>query len=719
MDAIGRFFKRFGMLLRRQKFNSELDEEMSFHREQKEMELLEAGAAPEAAHHAAMREFGNATRLKEQSHEVVGFHFETVWQDLHFALRQLRRSPGFTLTAILMLALGIGASLSIFAFVDAALIKPLPYGNPNRLVDVSERSAVFPRSNLSYLDYVDWKRLNKVFNSLDVYTGFSYLLSTPAGTEPVPATRVSDGFFRTLGVRPILGRDFYSGEDQPNAAAVVILSYGTWQTRFGGRQNVIGETVTLSGKPNTIIGVLPVDFQFAPRGSSELWTTLHELSNCEQRRSCHNLFGVARLKDGVSVETALADMTSIAKQLEIQFPDSNRDQGAQVAPLSALIVKDIRPILLALLGGTGLLLLIACINVASLLLVRSEGRRREFAVRGALGASRGRLIRQFVTEGLVLVAAGTLCGVAAGYGAMQVLLHLISKDLLRNMPYLANMSFNVHVVVFAAALAVFAAVIFSITPVFRLPLTELRESLTDGARGAAGTLWRRFGANLVVIELTIAVVLLVSAGLLGKSFYRLLHVDLSFEPNHLATMQLALPSITYDKDEKLVEVTKKILDRVATLPGVTSASTASMLPVTCNCNTNWIRVVGHPFHGEHNEIDGRQVSTNYFKTLKAGLVRGRTFTDQDDASKPNVSIINKALAEKYFPGEDPIGHKIASNTLDPKSFREVVGIVDNVRESALDSEIWPAEYTPLTRTRTPIIRSSFAPRMTRNLCCPH
>ncbi|HEX7159108.1 MAG TPA: FtsX-like permease family protein, partial [Edaphobacter sp.] len=216
--------------------------------------------------------------------------------------------------------------------------------------------------------------------------------------------------------------------------------------------------------------------------------------------------------------------------------------------------------------------------------------------------------------------------------------------------------------------------------------------------GSAGTIWRRFGSNLVVLELTIAVVLLVAAGLLGKSFYRLLHVDLAFEPEHLATMQLALPPNIYDKNEKQVTVAQKILDRITTLPGVTSASTASMLPVTCNCNTRWIRVVGHPFHGEHNEVDGREVGADYFKTLKAGLLRGRTFTDQDDDSRPHVTIINKAFAEKYFPGEDPIGKKFGNNDLDPKGIREVVGVVDNVRESALDSEIWPAEYLPFKQS---------------------
>jgi predicted permease len=598
MDAIARFFTKAGTLLRREKFNSELEEEMSFHREQKEKELREAGTAPEAAHHEAMREFGNPTRLKERSYEVMGFRLETVWQDLHFALRQLRRSLGFTLTATLMLALGIGASVAIFGFVDAALIKPLPYKDPTRLVDVTESAKVFPRANLSYQDYLDWKKRNKVFSVMEVYTGTGYLMNTPSGVEPVPAARVSAGFFRVLGVTPVLGRDFYDGEDQPGASDTVIVTYATWQARFGGRKDVIGQTVRLDGKPNTIIGVLPPSFQFAPRGNAEFWATLHTLSFCEKRRGCHNLYGVGRLKDGVTVQMALEDMTSIAKQLEAQYPGTNRGQGASVKPLSEQIVGDIRPILLVLLGGAGLLLVIACVNVSSLLLVRSEARKREVAVRGALGASRARLVRQFTTEALVLVIAGGALGLLCAYGAMQVLIRLLSKDMLSYMPYLGGIGLNPHVVAFAGAISLLAAVLFAAAPVLRLPLAQVREGLTDGGRTSAGTFWRRFGANLVVLELAVAVVLLVGAGLLGKSFYKLLHVELGFQPDHLATVQVVLPQTTYAKDPQVVAVSKRIVARVSSLPGVKSAALTSTLPVSGNGNTNWIRFVGKPYNAK-------------------------------------------------------------------------------------------------------------------------
>jgi predicted permease len=697
MDAIARFFTRAGLIIRREKFNSELEEEMAFHREQKEKELREAGVAPEEAHHETMREFGNPTRLKEQSYEVVGFRFETVWQDLHFAFRQLRRSKGFTLTAVLMLALGIGASVAIFAFVDAALIKPLPYKDPTRLVDVGESARMFVRCNLSYQDYLDWKKMNKVFSTLEVYGGSGYLMNTPSGVEPVQGARVTAGFFRVLGVTPVLGRDFYDGEDQPGAADTVILTYQTWQERFGGRKDIVGQTVRLDSAPNTIVGVLPASFQFAPRGKAEFWSTMHTLNNCEKRRSCHNLFGVARLKDGVTVQMALADMTSIAKQLEVQYPGSNRGQGASVMPLSEQIVGDIRPILLVLLGGAGLLLVIACVNVSSLLLVRSEARRREIAVRGALGASRTRLARQFTTEALVLVIAGGALGLLCAYGAMQVLTRLLSKDMLSYMPYLRGIGLNSHVVAFAVAISLLAAALFALTPVLRLPLAQLREGLTDGGRSSAGTFWRRFGANLVVLELAVAVVLLVGAGLLGRSFYKLLHVELGFQPDHLATVQVVLPETTYSKDPQVVAVSKQILARVSSLPGVQSAALTTRLPISGNGNTNWIRFVGKPYNGEHNEVNQREVSSDYFKTMQTRLVAGRFFTEDDDASKPLVAIINQTLARQYFPGEDPIGKKFGDNELTPKSIREIVGVVDDMKEGSLDSEVWPAEYDPLNQ----------------------
>ncbi|PYX72884.1 MAG: ABC transporter permease [Acidobacteria bacterium] len=622
---------------------------------------------------------------------------ENLLQDVRYALRQLRKSPGFAITAILILTIGIGASTAIFGFVDAALIRPLPYAEPGRLVDVNESATMFPRCNLSYQDYLDWKKLNQVFSSLDAYNQYGYLLRNSSGSEPVSAVRVSTGFFKTLGVAPFLGRDFHAGEEQLEAPQTVILSYATWQKRYGGRKDAAGETVTLSGVPFTIIGVLPQSFQFTPQGDAEFWTTLRA-EDCNTRRGCHNLYGIGRLKDGVTVEAAFADMKAIARQLEIQYPDDNRGQGAWVKPLSEVFVKDVRPIFLALLGGAGLLLVIACVNISSLLLVRSESRKREIAVRGALGASRIRLMRQFTTEGLALAFAGGLLGLAVAQAGMQVLMRLISKDLMTYMPYLSGLGLNSHVLAFASAISVGATILFSITPTFRLSVREIREGLAEGGRGYAGTLWRRFGANLVVVELAVAVVLLVSAGLLGKSLYRLLHVEVGFQPDHLATVEVELSQADYPKDPQQSQAAQKMLDRLSTLPGVQSVGLTSVLPVSFNGNTSWIRVAGHPYNGEHNEVNQRDVSFAFFSTIRARLFEGRFFTEFDNASRPRVVIINQTLAKKYFPGEDPIGKKIGNTRLSPDSLREVVGVVEDIRDGSLDAEIWPAVYYPFPQS---------------------
>jgi predicted permease len=618
--------------------------------------------------------------------------------DLRFAWRQLGKNPGFTATAILMLALGLCASVSIFAFVDAALIKPLPYRDAPRLVGAFEHIPECPFCNLSYLDYLDWKKMNRSFTSLDAYRDNDFILTTSSGVEPARAAQVSAGFFRTLGVTPFLGRDFHDGEDLPGAAHAAMLSYATWQKRYSGKPDVVGQSAILDSEPFVIIGVLPADFHFAPTGAAEFWAPLNPNGSCEKRRGCHNLYGVARLKDGVTVQNALADTTLIAQQLENEYPDSNKGQGAAVELLSDRIVGDIRPILLVFLGGAGLLLTIACVNVASLLLVRSESRRREMAVRAALGASRLRLIRQFVTEAVLLVACGSAIGLATALWAIRLLLRLIPADMLAGMPFIQDLGLNVRVSMFGCAIALLAAIVFAFTPTLRLSFAEMREGLVEGSRGLAGNTWRRLGSKLVVVELATAVVLLVGAGLLGQSLYRLLRVDLGFQPDRLATLTVGAPESRYGKDPQAIALGRQLLSRIRALPGVEDTATTSVLPVSYNGNTTWVRFVGRPYHGEHNEVNERDVSAGFFSTIGARLLRGRYFADAEDESKPGVVIINQALAKKYFGDEDPIGKQIGDTSLSPKSLRQIVGIVDDVREGGLDTEFWPAVYIPFNQS---------------------
>jgi predicted permease len=468
-----------------------------------------------------------------------------------------------------------------------------------------------------------------------------------------------------------------------------MLSYAAWQKRYAGKAALLGQTVTLNGAPNTIIGVLPRDFHFAAAGEPEFWTALHASNSCYPQRGCHSLHGLARLRDGISLQTADANIKLIAGELEKQY-SSNRGQGGSVVSLTELEVGHIRPILTVLLCGAGLLLLIACVNVTSLVLVRAEARRREMAVRSALGGSRARLVSQFVTEAVVLVAAGAALGLVSAKWLMRLLIGLIGPDQMAAMPFLYGLSLNVRMLAFAVAVSIGAAALFSITPAWRSFSPDLREGLAEGGRGSAGTTWRRFGANLVVLELAIAVVLLVGAGLLGKSFYRLLHVDMGMQPDRLATLRIAEPDSIRDNNAKVVALAREIVSRTASLPGVESVGISSLLPVMGG-NTMWIRVLGHPFHGEHNEVGYRQVSSGYFTTLRAKLLRGRYFTEADDASKPPVVIIDRALAEKYFPGEDPVGRQMAYSGADSPPM-QVVGIVDDIKEGALDETTWPTLY---------------------------
>jgi len=615
-------------------------------------------------------------------------------RDLCFALRQLRKTPGFTVTAILVLALGMCASVAIFAFVDAALVKPLPYRAPARLVGVYEFNGLHERSNLSYLDYLDWKKRNTVFSSLDIYQSNSFTLTTPAGGEPVRAARISDGFFRTLGVTPVLGRDFHEGEDLVSATPTALISYSTWQQRYGGKRDVLGQMAILDDTPTVIIGVLPRDFHFAPTGTAEYYAALRAHNSCEMRRSCHDLYGVARLKDGVSLQAASANVVAIAKQLEGEYPNTNRSQGAALLPLSEVIVGNIRPILLVLLGGAGLLLVIAAVNVAGLLLLRSEGRRREIAVRTALGASSARLTGQFATEALVLAAAGGGLGLAGAQWAIQLLKGLISPAIMARTPFLRDLGLNGRVLGVAGAIALGAALLLAFPPSLRIWSAELRNGLAEASRGSSGTAWRRLGSKLVVVELAMAVVLLSGAGLFGKSLYELLHVPLGIRPDHLVAIDVSAPDTGYGKAPQALALSELVGQRAQTLPGVTSAGVVENgAPVSDNGNTNWIRVLGRPWHGEHYDVAHRYVNTSYFATIGASLQRGRQFQESDDPTRPQVAIVNQAFVKQHFPGEDPLGKQLSYVSLNRPPVA-IVGVVEDIREGPLDAPIPPVMYTP-------------------------
>ena len=607
-------------MFKRRRSANDFAAEIHSHLELESDELQQEGLSEEEARRRARLEFGNVRVAQERFYlkDRVEW-FDNLFRDLKFAVRQMVKDPGFAATAVFVLALGIGASVAIFAFVDAALLEPLPYANPSRLMSVSESDPAYPVWPLSYPDFLDWQRLNKSFSSLDIYAGAGYLLRTPSGAEQVQGERVSGGFFKTLGLQPMLGRDFNPGEDRLGGPNVAILTYGAWLHRFGGQRNAVGQTVDLDNAAYTIIGVLPRSFSFAPSGNAEFWVPFNTLSPHEHSRNFYNFFGVGRLRDGVAVRTAQAEMTAIAKQLQQQYAIQGINLSASIIPLSEVIVGDVRPILLTLLGGAVLLLLIACVNVASLVLLRSESRRREIAVRGALGATPARLLWQFVTEGLLFAACGGVAGLIVAGGLMQLLARLVPKDMASNMPFLEGAGLNAHTGAFAAAIVLMAALLLAATPALRLSFQDVREGLSDGGRGGSGRLWRRLGANLVVVELAVAVVLLAGAGLLGKSFYHLLHVPIGFDPNHLATVRVTAPETIYKTGEQTVALYGEIVRRVSALPGVESAGITSMLPVQCNCAIDRIQFPGRPYHGEHNDVDERHVSAGLSASTEGAL----------------------------------------------------------------------------------------------------
>ncbi len=689
---------RLSGLFGKDRRNREIAEEFDSHLQMNIADNLRAGMTEEEARRKAFLETGGLVSASEayRDRSTVPF-LENLISDLRFSARQLLNHPAYALTALLVMAFGMAASTAIFAFVDAALIQPIPYPHPETLVEVAERSESFPVNNLSYLDFQDWRRYNTGFRSLEAFTGSGFLLSTHAGTTPVRAGLVSSGFFQTLGVRPLLGRDFTESEDSAGQSHLILLSYSIWQQSFGASKNVLGKRVRLSADEYTIAGVLPEAFHFAPLGKVDFWTTLDPSGPCTKRRSCHNLYAVGRLKEGVSLQSALANLTVIAQQLERQYPESNRGQGANVLPLSEAIAGDFRPILTVLMSGAALLLLIAYANVANLILLRSESRRREMAVRRALGASAQRLMSQCGTEALALVLLASLIGLLLAKWTTQGLTRLIPADMIDGMPFLLQLGLNTHVVAYIGVLACVALALFTAAPLLHFSFAKLGDGLAEGSRGSAGRAWRRIGSRMVVVELATAMVLLVGAALFGKSLYRLLRVDVGFQADHLATVEVASPEKTYRTPEQSTALGRDVINSLKLLPGVQSAALTTVLPVSFNGNTDWIRFVGKPYDGKHIEVNERDVSSDFFRTIGARLLRGRYFSDAENESKPAVVIINDALARKYFAGEDPVGKQIGDTDLSPKSIKTIIGVVDNIREGALDSEIWPAEYHPFNQ----------------------
>jgi macrolide transport system ATP-binding/permease protein len=725
---------RFRSLFRRGRVEQDLEDELRAHLERRIEADVARGMTRVDARYAAMRALGGIEQRKEECRDMRHVSvIEHRIQDFRFAVRQLLKHRGFACTAIGVLTLGIAASVAIFGFVDAAMIRPLPYQDPSRLVTVfgtrPDNTSGQTRGAVSYLDFIDWRARARAFESIaayDVRAGF--ILTTPSGPEGVRGLRVTSGFFRTLGVRPVLGREFHANEEGPSAPPAVVLSYGAWQTRFGGSPDVLGRTLMLGspwladGEPHVVIGVLPPDFHFTMAEHAEFWATIRGSQACWKVRRCQSLETVARLANGVSAQMASANVTSVLEQIRRDYQDFHRDPTvARLVPLREVMLGNVRPILLMLLGGAALLLLIACINVVSLLLARSDSRAREIAVRNALGASSARLVLQFAAEAFVLAFAAVVFGLMLAAWGMQFLTSLLTADMISRMPYLQGIGLNLRLVAFACAVSLVAALAFALVPIVRISLSETFAGLKEGSRGSAGTHWRRFGAHLVVVELAVAVVLLVSAGLLGKSLYRLLHVNTGFNARELVAVSVTPVSVRPGaasaaadaNPQQLGVLVRRMAERAAALPGVQSVGYADMLPLGAGLapsSTFW--VAGRADEAQLKENwPVRRISAGYFNTLQATLLRGRSFTEEEVSAARLVMIINETAARRYFPGEDPIGRSIAFGGADSPA-REIVGIVDDIKDGPPETPAHPSAYVPFDQGEFGLVMRTVQPEHT-------
>ena len=695
-------------LLSRRRLYGDLSEEIREHLEERAEELARDGMSRKAAEAAARREFGNVTRIEEYGRDVWRWpSIENFVIDVRYGLRMLRSNPAFSIVAILTLALGIGANTAIFSVVYAALIRPLPYSQPNRLITLSEvRPQEGQPSGLekriwdtAYPDYVDWTRQSKSFQALAGFNGDGFMFYGGGEPEGVLGVQTTVNFFSTLGVKPFLGRDFAVGEDIAAGPKVAILSYGSWIRRFGGDPNVLGRTIRLDDKSVSIIGVLPREFEFAPGGNAEIWVPLHIEKDLATRRSLRWMPVIGRLAPGITQQQAQADMDSITASLAAAYPQENGAIRVVMVPLRERIVGQVQPLLLILFGAVGFVLLIACANVTNLFLVRAAGRRREFRIRAALGAGRGRLISQLLVESMMLATAGGVLGLLFAEWGTSLLISAIPDALLASTPFLRDAHANLAVLTFLCAAVIFTGIAFGLVPALQISHGREGEALKEEARVSPGAARARLRGVLVVAEIAFCLVLLIGSALMVKSLTALLNRDPGFDAKNLLVFAVNLPSPSYPKDPDWIRFDKEFTDRVRVLPGVAGVASNSVVPLTGGGNSIRFLVEGQPVAtGHENECNIRDVSTNYFSVMKIPLRAGRLFNDSADLeTAPKHVIVNEAWVKQYFHGQDPLGKRIKFTYSPTQPYREIVGVVGNNAEAGLDSPDEAALFLPLSQ----------------------
>jgi predicted permease len=690
-------------LLRRAEVESELDEELRYHVERQTEQNERLGMGTKEARAVALRDFGGLEQAKERSRDARGTRWlEDTWWDLRYGARMLRRNPGFTLVAVITLALGIGANSAIFSVVDAVLLRPLPYKEPDRLMALwakNDTSGLTQRP-LSYPNFVDWREQNQVFEYLAAVRQESFSLTDGAEPERVNGIRVTTDILPLLGVRPLRGRDFLPEEARPEKAQVALISYGLWQRRYVSDPGVIGQAMTLDNKSYTIIGVLPDWMKHPglpiPATGAEVWIPFVPLPN-EQNRSFANIRVVARMKPGVTLSQVKADMQGVAERLEQQYPNDNTNLRVEMKSLHEELTGRVRLALLILLGAVAVVLLIACVNVANLLLARASGRKKETAIRSALGATRWRLIRQSLTECLLLSLAGGLAGLLLAHTCVNWL----TKMNAGNLPRTDGIGINWQVLFFTLGVSVLTGIVFGLVPALQSSRLNLTEALKDGQKGVGGGVNnRRWLGGLVVTEVALALVLLTGAGLLIRSFHHVSETDPGFNPERLLTLSVPLPLTGYETQQKQALFYERTLEKINALPGVESVACVSRLPLVGMATVTFTAQGNPATPGTEPNADYRTISPSYFRTAAVPLLAGREFTEQDRDGASDALIVNEELARLYFPGGDAVGKRLQL-ALERTRFREIVGVVGNAKLAGLDAKVDPAIYVPFQQNTWP------------------
>lgn len=695
-------FFRLRALFRRQAAETELDDELHFHFERQVQKYESSGLAREEALRRARLDFGGMDQVKEECREARGVHFmEQLFQDVRYGFRMLRKSPGFTAVALLTLALGIGADTSIFSVVYGVLLRSLPYRDPGRVIVLNETTPKVGRVSVSYPNFLDWRSGNHAFSQMSAVSSVSYNLAGVNQPESISGEAVSPDFLAMLGVHPILGRDFDASEEKAGAAPVVLLGYQLWQSHLGGDPGVLGRTINLNGHGFTIIGVLPADFRsidkidvMVPIG---VWLTGR--SEASERGDRGDMSAVARLRPGVSLRQARAEMDTIAARLAAAYPIANAQFGAVLRPIREVFVGDIQPAILVLFVAVMFVLLIACANVANLFLMRGASRTREIALRIALGATRGRIIRQMLAESLVLAFFGGLLGLALSLAGMQGMARLIPMDMQAGDP----VRLNGAVLLFAAAAVVLSSLLFGLVPALQLTKPEIQSDLKEGGRSvSAGVGQNRLRGLLAAAEIAVALILLVGAGLMVKSLYRLMSVDPGFKTDRVLTMEMSLRTTQYSKDPAILNFWEQVLDRVRVLPGVQSAALGTVIPLTDSHSRSDITIEGMPLPtpGNFPHPDEHEVSPGYLKTLGVPLLRGREFTDADTENAPRVGMINAMIARQFFPNQDAVGKRFMFGhpKADPPKWITIVGVTADTKLYGLANPARLEVYLPFRQS---------------------